>query len=229
MGKMRGYARRAHDRTGYTTPAGKLPSVTTILGATSDGKERLRSWLARPGAESLRDAAARRGTHTHECIEHWIAGTTPPRSFGTALKAGMYGDYWRNIQPWLEAHFTEALGIERPIWHPAGFSGTFDCLGFAAYGDEPEALTLLDWKTAERERTGALLEDYRCQLAAYRAGLDYCYGLRPTRALLVIARPHTYGPDVHELCSAELDEYEAEFFRRLHAYYHPAPDGANRA
>ena len=28
----------------------RLPSVTTILGATSDGKERLRSWLARPGA-----------------------------------------------------------------------------------------------------------------------------------------------------------------------------------
>ena len=220
---MRGYARRAADRTGYTTPAGKLPSVTTILGATSAGKARLHSWLARPGAESLRDAAARRGTHTHTCIEHWITGTPPPRTFGSTLRDGLYGAYWSNIHPWLEDHFTSALAIEAPVWHPSGYSGTFDCLGHAAYGTDPAGTTptLLDWKTAERERTGDLLEDYKCQLAAYRHAIHFCYGLKPDRALLVIARPHSNGPDVHEFCRDELDTYETEWFRRLHLYHHP--------
>jgi len=220
---MRGYARRAADRTGYVTPAGKLPSVTTILGATSEGKARLQSWLARPGAEQMRDDAARRGTWTHEQIEHWIRGEPEPRGFSAALKAGMYGDYWHNVRPWLEAHFTSAIGIEAPVWHPAGFSGTFDCLGHAAYGGSDHgAITLLDWKTAARERTGDLLTDYRCQLGAYRAAIVHTYGIRAERALLVIARPHSGGPDVHELCASELDRYEAEFFQRLKRYYAPA-------
>jgi len=240
LGPMRGYARRAADRTGYLTPAGKLPSVTTVLGATSAGKARLQQWLSRPGAEAISDEAKRRGTYTHECIEHWIAGATPRRTFGSALKAGLYGAYWTNVQPWLETHFTRAIGIEAPVWHPAGFSGTFDCLGTAAAGSAPDALTLLDWKTAARSRgtthaidgeayhqrhllpnNADLLQDYFCQLGAYRAAITHTYGHTATRALLVIARPtpSTVGPDVYELPPALLDHYEAEFFLRLKRYY----------
>lgn len=240
LGPMRGYARRRRDRRGYDCPPGVLPSVTTILGATSAGKARLQQWLKRPGAEAISDDAKRRGTYTHECIEHWIAGATPQRTFGDALKAGLYGDYWHNVQPWLESHFTSALAIEAPVWHPAGFSGTFDCLGFAAAGSDPSASTLLDWKTAQRSRgttyaidgeafhqahllpTNAdLLTDYFCQLGAYRAAIAHTYGHKATRALLVIARPTSpdIGPDVYELPAALLDHYEAEFFLRLKRYY----------
>lgn len=218
LGPMRGYARRRKDRKGYTTPAGTLPSVTTILGATSAGKEQLKQWLARPGAEFLSLDARSRGTWTHTRIEHWIQGAKP-LGFGVAIADALYGEYFRNVEPWLEAHFHEAVAIEAPLWHPAGFSGTFDCLGYANYGSDPNQLTLLDWKTAARPRHGDLLEDYRCQLGAYRAGIEHSYGSRALRALLVIARPHNEGPDVYELGSAELDHYEEEFFRRLRAFY----------
>jgi hypothetical protein len=220
---MKGYARRRADRRGYDCPAGALPSVTTILGATSAGKENLRQWLARPGAESMSLDARTRGTWTHTCIEHWIQGVQP-RGFGVAVADALYGSYFRNIEPWLEAHFVEAVAIEAAVWHPAGFSGTFDCLGYAAYGDTPAALTLLDWKTAARERSGDLLEDYRCQLGAYTSAIEHCWGVRPTRALLVIARPHTHGPDVYELGCAELTHYEAEFFHRLGRFYEAPRD-----
>lgn len=226
---MRGYARRRADKTGYVTPAGTLPSVTKILSATSTGKERLKAWLKRPGADAMRDAAARRGTRTHTRIERWITGESPAPSFAEALQDGLYGAYWENMAPWLDAHFVEAVAIEQPVWHPSGFSGTFDCLGYAAYGNDPDGkvLTLMDWKTAERERTGDLLEDYKCQLAAYRHAIDFCYGVKPQRALLVIARPHSFGPDVHEYDEADLNRYEAEWFRRLHDYYHPAASGGD--
>jgi len=218
LGPIKGYARRSPQRDGYVTPAGKLPSVTTILGATSEGKEQLRQWLARPGAESLSLDARTRGTWTHTRIEHWIQGAAP-LGFGVPVADLLYGEYFRNMEPWLEAHFVEALAIERPTWHSAGFSGTFDCVGYAAYGDTPSALTLLDWKTAARERSGDLLEDYRCQLGAYKAAIAFSYGVTVERALLVIARPHTHGPDVYELGCAELTHYEREFFHRLERYY----------
>lgn len=223
LGPIRGFARRRKDRKGYTTPAGTLPSVTTILGATSAGKEQLKQWLSRPGAEGLSLDARSRGTWTHTRIEHWIQGAAP-LGFGVAIADALYGAYFRNIEPWLEAHFHEAVAIEQPLWHPSGFSGTFDCLGYANYGSDPNQLTLLDWKTAARERSGELLEDYRCQLGAYRAGIEHSYGARALRALLVIARPHPHGPDVYELGPAELDHYEAEFFRRLRAFYSSTPD-----
>lgn len=225
FGPMNGYARRRADKRGYDCPAGALPSVTTILGATSEGKENLKRWLARPGAESMSLDARTRGTWTHTRIEHWIQGAAP-LGFGVPIADLLYGEYFRNIEPWLEAHFLEALAIERPTWHSAGFSGTFDCVGYAAYGDTPGALTLLDWKTAARERSGDLLEDYRCQLGAYKASIAFSYGVTVERALLVIARPHTHGPDVYELGASELAFYEAEFFHRLGRYY-AAPKDAD--
>ncbi len=220
LGEMRGYARRSPTKDGYTTPAGKLPSCTGIIGATSDGKEHLQRWLKRPNAEAISLDARSRGTWTHTRIESWISGT-PPRGFAVPLADLLWGEFYRNVEPWLATHFLEALAIEQAVWHPAGYSGTFDCVGYAAYGSDPtgRALTLLDWKTAQRERTGGLLDDYRCQLAAYRHAIQYCFGVKPERALLVIARPHSAGPDVHELLAPELDHWEAEFFRRLHLYY----------
>lgn len=218
LGPMRGYARRRKDRKGYTTPAGTLPSVTTILGATSAGKEQLQQWLARPGADSLSLDARTRGTWTHTRIEHWISGTEPT-GFGVPIADMLYGEYFRNVEPWLEAHFHEAIAIEEAVWHSAGTSGTFDCLGYANYGADPSALTLLDWKTALRPRNGALLEDYYCQLGCYASLIEFCWGVRPTRALLVIARPHNDGPDVFELNTTDLEHYEAEFFHRLRQFY----------
>ena len=46
----KGYAKRCEDKTGYITPVGKLPSVTTIVGETKSekAKKALQAWLDRP-------------------------------------------------------------------------------------------------------------------------------------------------------------------------------------
>lgn len=214
----RGIAKRKADKTGYYTPCGVLPGVTTILGATSTGKERLEQWLKRPDAQAISDAAKARGTWTHTAIEEWIVahgrGEVPPdpRNFA-------FGAYWRNIRPWLQNHWERAVALEQPIFHPSGFAGSFDAIGYTAYGREPEKLTLLDWKTSKRQRDEELVEDYRCQLGAYAKGIRYVYGVQVERALLVIARPSGEGPDIWEMSSEELHEATGRFEKRLAAYY----------
>lgn len=215
----RGVAIRARDKSGYTAPGiGFVPGVTTILGATSAGKERLKQWLQRPDAQAISDAAKTRGTWTHEAIETWIdahtAGSPPPDP-----KHFAFGGYWRNMRPWLEQHWDQAVALERSVYHPSGFAGSFDALGYANYGNEPEALTLFDWKTSKRRRDVDLVEDYFCQLGAYAKALNYVYGVRPERALLVIARPMGTTPDIWELDSDELCAATNRFEKRLQRYY----------
>ena len=56
----------------YKTPYGALPSVTTILSATSGSKAALERWAKKnPGG---REAAAARGTKVHSLMEEFLLG-----------------------------------------------------------------------------------------------------------------------------------------------------------
>ena len=56
----------------YKTPYGALPSVTTILSATSGSKAALERWAKKnPGG---REAAAARGTKVHALMEEYLLG-----------------------------------------------------------------------------------------------------------------------------------------------------------
>ena len=222
----RGVVTRLPDKSGYTSPVGRLDSVTTILGRTSVGKERLEKWLKRPDAAAIGDAAKARGTWTHEQIENWItahADGTPapdPKHFA-------FGAYWRNIKPFLEEHFVQLVAQEKAVYHPTRFAGSFDFLGYSSYTKQPDLssedasnlLTLIDWKTSKNKRDADLVEDYFCQLGAYANGIQYVYGVAPERALLVIARPHGDFPDIWELTGDELRDYGRRFINRANNYY----------
>ena len=232
----KGYARRAADRTGYVTPAGKLPSVTTVIGETKsdEAKAALANWKKRmkDAPEALQQAASRRGSWTHLQAENWIergGNDLPGGTHGVDLPGGAHSDlpgvaqrvcwggYWRSLQGWLEGNFHSALAIEKPIWHPAGFSGTFDCLGWTYDSTD---VALFDWKTRGgkaftpgEER----VKDYEVQLAAYCAGISWTYGIEVNRAHLVIAYPTT-SPQHFLLEKQTLQERELEFFARLEIY-----------
>lgn len=212
MPPPKGDIRRREDRQGYETPLGCLPSVTTIVGATKSeaAKKALQAWLDRPGGEERSLAARTRGTYLHTQAENWINGIPTQHHL-------VFGGYWRSLQRWLEGNFHSALGVELPIYHPAGFSGTFDCLGWTYDSTE---LTLIDWKTSQRYRdpeSEMMRGGYFIQLAAYRAGIAFTYGIEVNQALLVIAR-QIGKPDVYQLDKALLDQCECDFFERLHRY-----------
>ena len=55
----------------------RLPSVTTILGATKN-QQFLKDWKAKVGeqeAERIKNLSSRRGTSMHKFLEHYILGT----------------------------------------------------------------------------------------------------------------------------------------------------------
>ena len=230
----KGYARRCADRTGYLTPAGKLPSVTTIVGETKSdqAKQALAAWKERMANESegLQMAAARRGTYTHTQAENWILSRQPDLSAdlpapdsGIDLpgrtQAAAWGGYWRSLRGYLEANFHSALAIEKPIWHPAGFSGTFDCMGWTYNSTE---VALFDWKTRgsntrRLDPEGEQVRGYQVQLAAYRAGIAWTYDIAVDHAHLVIAYANQ-EPQVIEMDKGLLADCEAEFFDRLQRY-----------
>ena len=222
----RGVVTRLPDKSGYVSPVGRLDSVTQILGKTGTSKKRLEQWLKRPDAAAISDAAKARGTWTHEQIENWLlahqAGDPLPNP-----KHFAFGAYWRNIRPFLEQHWVQLVAQEQSVYHPTRFAGQFDALGYTNYtqrddltpDDASELLTLLDWKTSKNKRDSALVEDYCCQLGAYYTAIDYVYGVKAERALLVIARPHGDFPDIWELTSEELIEYGRKFITRANRYY----------
>ena len=139
---------RRKDRRGYETPCGRLPSVTTIIKETApqDSKDRLEAWLARPGARQESAAACRRGSWVHQQIENYLAGEEVQNHLA-------FGGYYRNIIGWIEKNVVEPIAMEKPIFHPAGFSGTFDCLAYCSEWMDP---TLIDWKTSKRKRSPTL-------------------------------------------------------------------------
>ena len=208
----KGFANRCENRRGYETPIGVLPSVTTVVGATKSeqAKKALEAWLSRPGAEERSLAARTRGTYLHTQAENWIHGQPTHHHL-------VFGGYWRSLHRWLEGNFHSALGVEFPIWHGAGFSGTADCLGWTY---DSTNIQLIDWKTSQRYRdpdSEMMRGGYFIQLAAYRAGIRWTYGIEVDNALLVIAR-QMGQPDVYVLDQPLLDQCEAEFFERLHRY-----------
>jgi ATP-dependent exoDNAse (exonuclease V) beta subunit len=183
-----------------------------VVGETKseEAKRALKAWLERPGAEERSLAARTRGTYLHTQAENWILGNPTHHHL-------VFGGYWRSLHRWLEDNFHSALGVEFPIWHAAGFSGTADCLGWTYDSTD---IQLIDWKTSVRYRdpnSEMMRGGYYIQLAAYRAGIRHTYGIEVNSAQLVIAR-QLGAPDIYTLNKELLDECEEEFFYRLRRF-----------
>ena len=61
----------------YDVNGTRLPSVTTILGATKD-QQFLKDWTAKVGkkeADRIKNLSSKRGTSMHKFLEHYILGT----------------------------------------------------------------------------------------------------------------------------------------------------------
>ena len=236
----RGPVTRFQDKSGYSTPVGKLSSVTTVLGKTAKNKERLEKWKARPDAAAISEEACNRGTWLHTCNETWLQALKDGEPLPD-FKHFAFGGYWRSMRPFLEKHMLHMVAQECAVYHPGLYTaGQFDCLGYTSYTEQEglseeeasEQLCLLDWKTSKnfrgfksgdfRDKNGKpndLVNDYFCQLGAYSMSIKYVYGVEVERALLVVARPHGDWPDIWELPKSELDEYGKQFLHRANNYF----------
>jgi hypothetical protein len=156
----------------YTTPIGKLPSVTTILRLTEDekAKEKLRKWQHKQDkihgveqANNNSDDRLNRGKEIHKAIELFHKFNVEPTE--TWVHEGN-AQRWKNLQPFLKS--ITIIESEREVWHNSGYAGTADLI--AIMDSQP---TLLDWKTSDRIKKKQWMDEAFIQTAAYAKAWNF--------------------------------------------------------
>ena len=132
----------------------RLPSVTTILGATAN-KQFLKDWIAKKGekeAERIKNHSSNRGTCMHKFLEHYVQGTGCVDLTTIGQEARPMAD--KIIEIGL-APVEEYYGSEVTLHYPGLYAGSTDlvCLH---NGKE----TIIDFKQANRPKKEEWIEDY---------------------------------------------------------------------
>ena len=208
---------RATDPDGtrrYDTPVGKVPSVTTILSGSRDnsGLELWRESIGEEKAKQITEFACWRGDMHHNNIENLLINGVQPKLNMVSTQ------YWKSSAKFLTT-IRRTILCESCIWHPKGFAGAFDCLAYL--DDDTDQPTLLDWKTSARHRKPDKMYDYKVQVAAYAAALNFVYarqGLKIRRAKIVVAIPNR-SAQIEVVEEDALTQLFEHFLFRLERFY----------
>lgn len=189
-----------------------LPSVTTILSATSD--KDFSAWEARVGkveADRQRKYGTDLGTlvHTHlEC--HMLNEDRPGGNNLIRVESKRMSDVVieRGL-PGIE----EIWGIETALYMPELYAGTTDVVGI--YGGKE---SIIDFKTAKKLRKREDIDDYRDQLAAYLMAHNEKYGTNIEQGVvMMVARDLSYETFIYDV--SEMKVGCESFLNRVSAYY----------
>jgi hypothetical protein len=208
MDRFYGPGAAAQDRTVAATRGSQAHSQAEYLLKTTN--------------KVARAAANRRGTlridahglpHIPTPLFRWAMARTLPRVPPVSWSAKGYA---RGLTQWIADNVTQCHASEFSIHHPAGFAGTADALLSLrdAFNGAP---VLVDFKTSATKRGPDLLHDYTLQLGAYALGLGHLTGLRPSGALIVVAR-RIGPPDLTFIDRSGLTCAESGFLERLGAF-----------
>tara|TARA_B100000575_G_C23088368_1_gene627365 strand:- start:394 stop:1065 length:672 start_codon:yes stop_codon:yes gene_type:complete len=175
----------------YATPGGgKVPSVTTILDATSD-KTHLIAWRQRVGeerAKQITKEAAGVGTSMHGFLENYTKGEELPNKTnlvhvqGRKMAEVVIQDGLRKVD--------EVWGSEVHLYYPDLYAGTTDLVG--VHNGVP---AIMDFKQTNKPKKEEWVDNYKLQGAAY-----------------ALAHNHVYKTDIRKIvimmCSRDLQYQE---------------------
>jgi genome maintenance exonuclease 1 len=202
----------------YATPDGeKLPSVTTILGATSPAEKMkaLNEWRKRMGpakAQEITTEAAGRGTRMHKYLEDFIKTgvLNTPGSNPYSIQSNAMA---RTIMERGLVNCDEFWGTEIPIYFPKIYAGTTDLAG-VHHGAE----AIMDHKQTNKPKKREWIDDYFIQLAAYAIAHDEVHGTKIRKGVIFMCDPNcAYQEFVIE--GAEFQKYTDLWWARVEKYY----------
>ena len=190
----------------------RLPSVSTILGATKD-QQFLKEWKAKVGeqeAERIKNLSSKRGTSMHKFLEHYVLGTGYDDLTGLGQEAKAMAE--KVIEIGL-APVEEYYGSEVTLYYPGLYAGSTDlvCLH---NGVE----TVVDFKQANRPKKKEWIEDYYLQIAAYAMAHDYVHNSTIQKGVIMVCTPDLYYQEF-VVDGAELRRYKHKFLKRLDMYH----------
>ena len=196
----------------YDVNGSRLPSVTTILGATKD-QQFIKDWKAKIGeaeAERIKNLSSRRGTSMHKFLEHYILGTGYDDLTELGQKAKTMA------QKVIEVGLTpveEYYGSEVTLYYPGLYAGSTDlvCLH---NGKE----TVVDFKQSNRPKREEWIEDYKMQIAAYAMAHDYVHQSKIEQGVIMVCTPDLYYQEF-KVSGADLRSWKHKFLKRLDMYH----------
>ena len=150
-----------------------VPSVTTVLSATSKSKDGITQWRNRVGdaeADRIVKQSTDIGSSVHDSIEKYLNGdlwdifeNTENEFIAKKIAHKFINDGLKNI--------TEIWGLEVGLVLDNLYAGTADCIG--EYNSIP---TLIDFKTAKKIKKRDWIEDYFLQGCAYANAHNVMFG-----------------------------------------------------
>jgi len=198
---------RTYDVNGY-----RLPSVTTILGATKN-QDFLKQWKAKVGeaeAERIKNVSSSRGTAMHKFLEHHVLGTNIVDLTRIGQEARPMAD--KIIEMGL-APVEEYYGSEVTLYYPGLYAGSTDlvCLH---NGKE----SIVDFKQSNRPKRKEWVEDYYLQIAAYAMAHDHVHGSQIRQGVIMMCTPDLYYQEFI-ITDHELRSWKHKFLKRLDMYH----------
>ena len=161
----------------YNINGTNYPSVTTVLGIRKT--EQLKEWRQKIGEDVAKwemGRAARRGKSFHTLVEQYIKGETP--SIRDVLPLGLF----KLLKPYIDQidniHLLEAIMYSKKLT----IAGQVDCV--AEYNGK---LSVIDFKTANKERQESWIENYFLQTTAYAHMYEETFGTPIEQIVILIA------------------------------------------
>lgn len=202
----------------YLTPDGeKLPSVTTILSATTpeEKKKALQEWRNRMGhkkAQEITTEAAGRGTRMHKWIEDYIKTGTMGVPGSNPYSKQSHQMAETIINKGL-VNCTELWGTEVSLYYPKIYAGSTDLVGLH---DGSEAI--MDHKQTNKPKKREWIDDYFIQLAAYASAHNEVHNTNIRKGVIFMcSADNEYQEFIVE--GAEFDSYTDKWFKRVEEYY----------
>lgn len=197
----------------YQTPVGPAPSVTTILGSTSD-HDWLREWEARIGkaeADRITEEAAIIGSAMHGTIESRLLGTHMDAPLTDLDDLG--SRMGKVIVARAITKMTEVWGVEVGLHLSDLYAGTVDLVGM--WNREP---AVVDYKSVRwvrsREKNLGSFE----QCAAYAMAHDDMFGTK-IRRLVIVECNRRMEVRIHLAEGADFERARDGWLRRLEEFW----------
>ena len=206
----------------YDVNGSRLPSVTTILGATKN-QQFLKEWKAKVGeqeAERIKNLSSRRGTSMHKFLEHHVLGTGYDDLTELGQKAKAMAD--KVIEVGL-APVEEYYGSEVTLYYPGLYAGSTDLVCIHNGKD-----TVVDFKQSNTPKRADWIEDYFMQIAAYAMAHDYVHGSNIEQGVIMVCTPDLYYQEF-KVSGADLRSWKHKFLKRLDMYYELIHDEKEKA
>ena len=199
----------------------RLPSVTTILGATKN-TEFLTKWKAKVGeqeADRIKNVSSARGTCMHKFLEHYVLGTGCVDLTSIGQEARPMAD--KIIEIGL-APVEEYYASEVTLHYPGLYAGQTDLIC-----NHNGMETVVDFKQANRPKREEWIEDYYMQIAAYAMAHDYVYKSKIEQGVIMVCTPDLYYQEF-KVQGAKLKAWKHKFLKRLDMFHELQHDEKER-